>query len=191
MKMVLIFAVVMIVLLGACSSSTEHEKELLRKQAELAKKEAELAKKELELSKADNSNTVQPAKSPEASKAVVPRRVKTPAGLNAFAESSADEVLAVDLNGDGKDEYIGIVGLCGSGGCDLGVFEKTSAGFKNLFGVDDMMFPDPAPPPVKDWKPDYRFIAGPASSNGYLDIILTWKNAKPQRFRFDGNTYSR
>jgi hypothetical protein len=175
--------------LGGCTADNR-ETELLRKEAELAKKEAELAKKELELSKAAAPNTNQSANvNSPSTEPVAPRIVKTPAGLNSFSENTDEEVLAVDLNGDGHDEYIGIIGLCGSGGCDLGVFKRTPDGYVNLFAVDEMMFPDPAPPPDPKWKPDYRFLAGPQSHNGYLDIVLTWQKGKPSRFTFDGDKY--
>jgi hypothetical protein len=181
-----------VILIVSCGNSSENkENELLRKEVELSKKEAELAKKELQLSKgsdSSNTNTETPTRS-EPAKAVIPRRVKNPSDLRRFTENNYDNVLAVDLNGDGQDEYLSVVGMCGSGGCEMGVFEKTAHGFKNIFGGDDLLMPDPAPPPVSYWKPQYHFQAGPQSNNGYLDLVLVWKKQKSERFRFDGTKY--
>lgn len=181
---------------SSCSgySSSSRENELLRKQAELATKEAELAKKELELSKqGDNSNetnavVAEPSGNPEP---VAARRVKMPSDLRDFTENNAAEVLAVDLNNDGEDEYIGIAAPgCGSGGCNLGIFHRTSKGFKNILNEDDAFpSPDPAPPPSPTWKPDYRFVAGPQANKGFLDVVLIWKKRKPERYRFNGKQY--
>lgn len=182
-------------LISACGSNSSdgQEKELLRKEAELAKKEADLAKKELELSKGSNSSNSANVTTPvvDTPKPVIPRRVKTPLRLNAITERNDKEVLAVDLNRDGQDEYIGVSEFgCGSGGCNLGVFQRTANGFKNILDEDDgSMMPDPAPPPYPRWKPDYRFQAGPDISNSYLDIVLVWNKGKSERFRFDGIKY--
>ncbi len=182
------------VLLISCSgvSSDNRENELLRKETELAKKEAELAKKELELSKEtnnSNSSNVVVSETPDNHKPATSQRTKTPRGLNTFAENNDEEVLAVDLNGDGQDEYIGIIGMCGSGGCQVGVFQRTANGFRDIFDGEELLLPDPAPPNVSYWKPDYRFLAGPQTHNGYLDISIVWKKGKPDKFRFDGVKY--
>jgi hypothetical protein len=187
----LLIVLFMITTVGCNSDQQAQENQLLRREADLAKKEAELAKKELELSKGSNSSNTNAevlARS-EPSKAVVPRRVKNPSDLRRFTENNDGDVLAVDLNSDGQDEYLSVIGMCGSGGCEMGVFEKTAHGFKNIFAGDDLLMPDPAPPPVSYWKPEYRFQAGPQSNNGYLDLVLVWKKGKSSRFRFDGTKY--
>jgi len=187
----LFFLAIAVLVTGCGNGSDNREDDLLRKEAELAKKEAELAKKELDLVKNANSTNANAANSTQSEQArtVNPRRIKTPSGLNAFAENSDEEVLAIDLDGDGNDEYIGIIGLCGSGGCQMGIFQRTSRGFKDIFAGDDLLMPDPAPPPVRNWKPEYKFVGGPQEHNGYLDLSLVWKRGKTQRFRFDGVKY--
>lgn len=190
---ILIASTLVISSCNSCSPNSR-ENELLRKEAELATKEAELAKKELELSKqATNSNAakVVAAEPPSNPEPITARRVKTPSSLNTFTESNDEEVLAIDLNKDGEDEYIGIAAYgCGSGGCNLGIFQHTAKGFKNILNEDDAFpMPDPAPPSSPKWKPDYQFMAGPQASNGYLDVVLVWKKGKSERFRFNGNEY--
>lgn len=181
---------------SSCNSCSSHsrEDELLRKKTELATREVELAKKDIELSKQDNNSNAAnvvvaaPSSNPDP---IAARRVRMPSDLRAFTENNAAEVLAVDLNNDGEDEYIGIAAPgCGSGGCNLGIFQRTAKGFKNILNEGDAFpSPDPAPPPSPTWKPVYRFVAGPQASKGYLDVVLIWKKRKPERYRFNGNQY--
>lgn len=197
MKKLIVGAVVAVTLVvSSCNSCSpdSRENELLRKEAELATKEAELAKKELELSKqANNSNAANAAvaEPPSNPEPIAARRIRMPSDLRAFTENRAAEVLAVDLNNDGEDEYIGIAAPgCGSGGCNLGIFQRTAKGFKNILNEDDAFpSPDPAPPPSTTWKPDYRFVAGPQVSKGHLDVVLIWTKRKSERYRFNGNEY--
>lgn len=125
----------------------------------------------------------------ESNPVILARRIKTPAGLNEFAENKNAEVLAIDLNGDGVDEYIGIVGMCGSGGCELGVFKRIDGGFRNIFDGTELLMPDPAPPTDSNWKPRYRYTGGPSSTLGYADLNLVWSATRIEKFKFDGTNY--
>jgi len=120
---------------------------------------------------------------------IVPKLVDAPADLIKFAKSdpsfsSPIVVREVDLNSDGTPEFLAEYQGCLAAYCAIRVLRRSGNKFEdiggdltqNLFGaLDDVSMGS--------------FTAGPAVTNGYLDLKYTFKDGSGQTFKFDGRQY--